>query len=339
MINLFSGTTANEAWLQAAQSFKAKKLFHSHEGRGGETEEILHAGFSLSNPRQRWVTARRPVINPAFALAEIIWIVRGRDDVPFLEYWNSQYPKFVKNHLVAYGAYGHRIRRFNGLDQFERVYQILSSKPQTRQAVLQIWDSHRDIPYEDGSPQAGDIPCNVMSLLKVRGGKLEWMQIIRSNDLFRGVPYNFVQFTYLQEILAGWLGVELGSFNQISDSLHVYRGDMAAVKNFSIEPEEAVNSDSIVWTRSESEAIFRELENRAEGFISSRYNEADHMNWSTWKEAPESAQNILRILGAEAARKQGWSELSKEIMHSCTNSCFIQIWDVWEKRVASAQIH
>ena len=40
--------------------------------------------------------------------------------------------------------------------------------------------------------------------------------------MFLGVPHNFVQFTCIQEVLAGWLGVECGSYNQISDSLHVY---------------------------------------------------------------------------------------------------------------------
>ena len=35
---------------------------------------------------------------------------------------------------------------------------------------------------------------------KVRQGKLEWSQIMRSNDVLLGMPYNFIQFTGLQEI-------------------------------------------------------------------------------------------------------------------------------------------
>lgn len=45
---------------------------------------------------------------------------------------------------------------------------------------------------------------------------------MRSNDMIWGMPCNFVHFTTFQEIFAGWLGVEVGSYNHISDSLHIY---------------------------------------------------------------------------------------------------------------------
>ena len=49
---------------------------------------------------------------------------------------------------------------------------------------------------------------------------------MRSNDIFRGLPYNFVQFTSMQEILAGWLKINVGSYNHVSDSLHIYERDL-----------------------------------------------------------------------------------------------------------------
>jgi thymidylate synthase len=56
----------------------------------------------------------------------------------------------------------------------------------------------------------------------IRDNRLEWLQIMRSNDLIWGTPVNFVQFTCLQEIMAGWLGVNVGNYVHLSDSLHVY---------------------------------------------------------------------------------------------------------------------
>ena len=79
-----------------------------------------------------------------------------------------------------------------------------------------------DLPDLDGSPANEDIPCNVLAMLKVRDGALHWTQVMRSNDLFLGLPYNIVQFTMLQEVLAGWLGVRVGPYNVVIDSLHVY---------------------------------------------------------------------------------------------------------------------
>jgi len=67
-----------------------------------------------------------------------------------------------------------------------------------------------------------DIPCNIVSHLLVRDGRLDWLQVMRSNDLMWGLPYNIVQFTSMQEIMAGWLGVDVGAYTHISDSLHVY---------------------------------------------------------------------------------------------------------------------
>ena len=62
----------------------------------------------------------------------------------------------------------------------------------------------------------------MLAMLKVREGALYWTQVMRSSDLFRGLPYNFVQFTMLYEAIAGWLGLKMAAYNLIIDSLHVY---------------------------------------------------------------------------------------------------------------------
>ena len=50
--------------------------------------------------------------------------------------------------------------------------------------VIQIYDVETDFPVDNGQPRSNDIPCNICSLLKVREGKLEWSQIMRSNDMY-----------------------------------------------------------------------------------------------------------------------------------------------------------
>jgi len=69
--------------------------------------------------------------------------------------------------------------------------------------VLQFRDASIDLPQSDVTHVDRDIACNVMSFLKVRNRKLEWLQIIRSDDLFLRVSRNFVQFMCLQEIMTG----------------------------------------------------------------------------------------------------------------------------------------
>src|SRR5688572_20081702 len=211
MLRQFEGHTANDVWAKIALAFRDEEKTRKQSSRCGLTRELLHASLAIENPRERWVSIRMPPINVAFALAEVVWIISGRNDSKFINYFNRSLPKFAGGGSEYHGAYGHRLRCHWGVDQLERAYSILRSRPDSRQVVLQIWDGKVDLPASDGEEVGPDVPCNSMAMLKVREGRLEWMQILRSNDAFMGLPYNLVQFTTLQEVMSGWLGVEVGS--------------------------------------------------------------------------------------------------------------------------------
>lgn len=229
MIRAFIGKTADEVWCQAMSTLQSDDLCSFEQSRLGAMREILHANLYIENPRERWVVSRLPAINPAFAIAEVFWILAGSNDASFINFWNPSLPKFSGSGNVYHGAYGYRIINHFGVNQLERAYHALKNNPDSRQVVIQIWDVKSDLPNESGAPVSSDIPCNLFSMLKVRDGKLEWTQVMRSNDLYRGTPYNLVQFTTLQEILAGWLGLDVGGYYQISDSLHVYESEFTPV--------------------------------------------------------------------------------------------------------------
>ena len=171
-----------------------------------------------------------------------------------------------------------------------RAHQAFESNPDTRQVVLQIWDSHLDLPSSDGTPADRDVPCNVVAMPKLRDGRLEWLQVIRSNDMFLGVPHNFVQFTSLQEVLAGWLGVECGSYTQISDSLHVYEHHWENVKASTIVPNVAPNDDHLTLPRRESDQAFKELERRIERLIDPETQSDTLEGLASWDSAPQALQ-------------------------------------------------
>lgn len=191
----------------------------------------------ISDPRQRLVFARP--VNPAFAVIEVIWILAGANDLQFLRFWNPRMERFSDDGASLAGAYGHRLgsrpdlpsetadqlrRRVSTaqmeLDQLRAALHAFIHNADTRQVVLQYWDARRDFPLP--AERSKDVPCNIMSHLLVRDGRLEWLQVIRSNDPIWGMPYNLFQFSAVQEVLAGWLGIELGSYQQVSNSLHVY---------------------------------------------------------------------------------------------------------------------
>ncbi len=334
MISVFNGSSADDVWMQLAKEFQRPGVARVQSSRNGETKEILHVAISISDPKQRWAMSRRPALNPAFALAEVVWIMNGRQDLAFLNFWNTKYQDFVGSRPELHGAYGYRLRRHLGLDQLKRAYQVLSHDSDTRQVVLQIWDSRIDMPKPDGTPVSKDVPCNVISMLKVRYGKLEWSQIIRSNDLFLGLPHNLVQFTSIQEIIAGWLNVECGTYNQISDSMHIYEDDKENIRKSLPSARAILNTDSLMLPRKESELVWKELGLRAERMIDEELKENELAALSRWNSVPQAYQNILAVLAAEASRRHKWIGVADEIMATvCTNPAFKYLWTEWRRRV------
>ena len=337
MFQVYNDQTADGIWQSLVSAFRHKDDTDIVMSRLGPMHEMLHVGLSISNPRQRWVVSRSPGINPAFSLAEIIWIINGRHDSSFLNYFNRVLPRYAGCGLTYHGAYGYRLRRHFDVDQLERTYQVLRHQPDSRQAVLQIWDSRVDLPDPEGNPSSPDIPCNVVAFLKVRNGALEWTQIIRSNDLFRGLAYNIVQFTALQEIMAGWLGVGLGGYSQFSDSLHLYFNDCGNVCSApAIEP--ATNTDSLALPKDESELVFKDLARRAEEIASS--NTSTKMVEGLFLQAglPEAYQNMLSILCAEGARRRQDVRVAEDLISQCTNPAYRQLWDHWIARFARREM-
>ncbi len=330
-MDTFDGETADFAWRKAADRFKGAHGASDQSSRAGQTSELLHAAFVIRNPAQRWVVSRRPAISVAFAIVEAIGILSGRHDARFFNYWNPSLPKYA-GHVDTYpGAYGFRLRHHFGFDQLERAYLALKNKQHSRQVVLQIWDSAVDMPTPEGHPTSEDIPCNICSMLKIRDDKLEWTQIIRSNDLFRGVPYNFVQFTSLQEVVAGWLGVKVGSYTQVADSLHVYQRDLKAVLDYA-SAEPILNTDSLCLAKSAFDVVLNCMVEHINDLAGPDLTQEDVRSIFQEEQLPLGYRNLLAVVAAEGARRRGWPDLASEAMVVCTNPILKELWKNWITR-------
>lgn len=108
------------------------------------------------------------------------------------------------------------------MDQLDQVRRLLTAEPSSRRAVVQLFDPVLDF--------AGhrDVPCTIGYRFSIRAGRLHMHTTMRSQDLWLGLPYDVFTATVLQELLAGWLGVGLGSYHHHVDSLHLYDQDLEA---------------------------------------------------------------------------------------------------------------
>jgi hypothetical protein len=172
-----------------------------------------------SHPRERVVFCPVRDANPFFHMMEALWILDGRNDVGWLSQFNGNISSFSDNGWSFHAGYGHRLRHHFQIDQLVEVVQKLKRDRNTRQAVLQIWDAKVDL-----TAFSRDIPCNDTIFLKLRNDKLNITVCCRSNDAIWGAyGANSVQFSVLQEWVASMIGgVSVGTYSQVSDSLHVY---------------------------------------------------------------------------------------------------------------------
>lgn len=330
MFYSFTGQTANEVWSKATEELLKNKEA-SVTTRAGDTIELLHTLINIEDPTQRWVTQRIPPISIGFALAELIWILAGSNDARIINYWNPALPKFSGNSKEYHGAYGFRIRHIFGFDQLERAYLTLKNNPDSRQTVILIWDPRCDYPDEFGKPVNDDIPCNICSLLKIRNKKLEWTQVMRSNDIYLGLPYNFIQFTSLQEILAGWLEIEVGSYCHYSDSLHLYRENLPNIgilkKEINIK-----NIDSLMVGKDACYSNVNQIYSNMLEIALSDVSEDKLFELSELNTNESAYCNIMNIIALYAADKKGYEDLTKKIRDKCTNGLFLYLWDTWKSK-------
>lgn len=180
--------------------------------RGIPTREVLGTHLLLTNPRRRLVDVPPVrVLNPAFAVAEAVWILSGSDD-PWIYGYNNGPIKFADDGILM-GAYGPRMRRWGAtVDQLDEVRQLLLGDPDSRHAVIQLFDPSRDFLGHR------DVPCTLGYRFYVRQGFLHMHTSMRSQDLWLGFGYDLFTATLLQELLAGWLGVSVGEYHHVGAS-------------------------------------------------------------------------------------------------------------------------
>jgi hypothetical protein len=158
--------------------------------------------------------------NPFFHLFESLWMLSGCNDVQYVEFFNSRMREFSDDGWTFHGAYGYRWRWQWQRDQLKILIALLRAEPNTRRAVLQIWDPVADLhPTEAGK----DLPCNQQCFFRVREGRLDMTVTCRSNDIIWGAyGANAVHFSFLHEYVALQMGVVVGKMYQVSNDFHAY---------------------------------------------------------------------------------------------------------------------
>jgi len=197
----------------------------------GAAREFTGVLIKLSNPRARLSRTEGRGVLISF-LGETLWYLSGSDSLKYIEYYIPQYRTFIKaskRAVRAPGAYGPRLFGGGATSQMFRLLATLKEKQgksDTRQAVAQIFD------YKDLRQNNNDIPCTTTLQFLPRKGKLHLAVTMRSNDIYRGFPGDVFAFTFIQELVARTLELDVGTYSHFVGSLHLYDSDETNARSY-----------------------------------------------------------------------------------------------------------
>ncbi len=202
--------------------------------RDNGTREVESRCFQITSPLERCVVMPHRSNNIFATIAESVWVMAGRNDVSYLENYLPRAADFSDDGKTWRAGYGPRIRDWNGIDQVREIYNLLKNDQNSRRAVMTIFDPDRDF------VKSKDIPCNNWLHWTVRNNKLNLSVAVRSNDIIWGFSgINTFEWSLLQEMLAGWLKLEVGVQTYFIGSLHLYdRHEARAAKLVRSDVEE-----------------------------------------------------------------------------------------------------
>jgi len=183
--------------------------------RGQDTQELTNVTFKVNRPWLMPYEVKYRELKPFIGAVEALQLV-GTTVAPELVVSGSSVFANYLDGGVFHGAYGQRI-----YGRLEALVDLLKSDPDTRQAILTIFDSKQDL-----GAQVKDIPCTLSLQFLIRNGSLCMRTTMRSNDVWLGLPYDLVQFAAMQGAIAKALDLPMGWYSHSVGSLHLYHRDI-----------------------------------------------------------------------------------------------------------------
>lgn len=291
--------------------------------RGMKVKEILGVSFKVTDPRRRWTYNPARKFKHQYAIAEALWYLSGSDSTEWISYYAPFWRDISDDGETANSAYGARIFRPHSrvadsrFTQWEWVKSELRRDPDSRRAII-----HIKSPI-DSLDASKDVPCTLALQFMIRAGGLHMVVNMRSSDLILGIANDVPAFTLLQELMALELGLELGEYIHVSNSLHVYERHWgmldqmcsASALGASLDIDQRhskpapMTSLPPVDRLMEAEATIRALETPTAvgNFVAALPSSGDY--WDEW----------VRVLASHRARVVGDPDLARSLFEA---SCF-----------------
>lgn len=201
------------------------------------------ASFTLDMSGHELPVVGRRRLYPATAAAETAWYLLGTQDPTFMmRHAKVVWEKFLEDNpdqdagasasKIIKAAYGYRWRKHFGRDQLQLAMDALDRNPSDRRVFISAWD-----PAEDGLGAQGqlNVPCPVGFTFSVLDGRLNSTYLLRSSDVFVGLPYDVMGHALLMAAVGETIGVQLGFMTFTLAHPHIYDVHYAMADEFILQ--------------------------------------------------------------------------------------------------------
>lgn len=212
-MNIIKTNTMKEAYEQLILKLLDEPLIDG-------TKELMHCCLSIQHPEINNFEFPFRKISETYANAELQWYWSANNSCQDIGKYAKTWLKLSDDGLTNNSAYGYILERKYNFDQIQQIIELLRQQPNSRRAVLNISDPTIN------RITTKDMQCTIALQFLIRDNKLHCTTYMRSNDVYFGLPYDYIYFISIFQYIANKLNIERGSYTHIVTSLHMYEKDI-----------------------------------------------------------------------------------------------------------------
>ena len=183
-------------------------------------KEIENCVLHVKQPRLYYFSFPYREISTKYANAELKWYWSADNRCETIGQYAKMWLRLTDDGVTNNSAYGYILFKKYGKNQLEEVINELKHNQDTRRAVLNISDPTID------RVNTKDMQCTIAVQFTIRNNKLNTTVYMRSNDVYFGLPYDYIFFMSLAYYVATKLELKIGTYTHVATSMHMYDRDI-----------------------------------------------------------------------------------------------------------------
>lgn len=203
-------------------------LSESFECNNG-TKEIENGILEILNPSLENINFPYRHISTKYSDAELEWYWKAHNSCDEIGKFAKMWLNLTDDGKTNNSAYGYILFKKYNFNQLEQIIELLKKDIDSRRAVLNISDPTIN------RITTKDMQCTIGLQFLIRNNKLNMTVYMRSNDVYFGLPYDYIFFESIHQYIFMRLKecyseLKLGSYTHIATSLHMYNRDVEKFK-------------------------------------------------------------------------------------------------------------